>query len=81
MQERGMESDPRYAQLMSFMTNSALTTLILQPPPIRKEMDPLPTILKAGERRVPWGPSPIVAPAGESGEGRFSEPPIHQFPC
>ena len=31
------------------MTNSALTTLILQPPPIRKEMDPLPTILKANQ--------------------------------
>ena len=60
--------------------NSARTKFISQPPPIRKEMY-FPLMLKDGVVRVPWGISPCNCPAGTSGDGRCSLPPIHQFPC
>ena len=64
----------------SFTISSARTTLISQPPPMRNEIVG-PIILKRGEVRVPWGPSPWISPAFASSEGRFSCPPIHQSPC
>ena len=60
--------------------NSARTSFILQPPPIRNEIVS-PVILKSGEVRVPCGSSPCSCPAVADSEGRSSAPPIHQFPC
>ena len=61
-------------------TNSARTSFISQPPPIRNEIVS-PVIVKNGEVRVPCGPSPCTCPAVADSEGRSSAPPIHQFPC
>ena len=60
--------------------NSARTVFMSQPPPILNEIR-LPTILKNGETRVPWGPSPWSAPGVAALDGLFSAPPIHQSPC
>ena len=60
--------------------NSARIKFISHPPPIRNEML-LPLMLKNGEVRVPWGPSPWIPPGGAVLEGRSSNPPIHQSPC
>ena len=60
--------------------NSEQTFLMSQPPPIKNEIR-FPTILKNGEARVPWGPSPWTAPAVAASDGLFSYPPIHQSPC
>ena len=42
-----------------------------------------PTIWKQGEVRVPWGKSAFGGcfPGGALSFGRYSAPPIHQFPC
>ena len=62
-----------------FTISSARTESLLQPPPMRNEMV-LPTIAKQGDVRVPKAASPWILPAGSSGEGRISAPPIHQSP-
>ena len=62
--------------------SSARISFISQPPPIRNEML-WPTIWKQGEVRVPWGKSAFGGcfPGGALSFGRYSAPPIHQFPC
>ena len=63
--------------------SSARISLMLHPPPMRKEIF-LPTIRKQGEMRVPWEESPPSGgrfPAGSILLVRFSAPPIHQSPC
>ena len=63
--------------------SSARISLIVHPPPMRKEIF-LPTIRKQGEMSVPWGgsaPSGCCLPELSFSLGRFSAPPIHQSPC
>ena len=62
------------------ITNSARIVFMSQPPPIRNEIW-FPVMVKYGDVRVPWCPSPWYFPAGADLEGRSSYPPIQKSPC
>lgn len=63
------------------ITNSAQKRLMSLPPPIKKDILPLATMVKAGDATVPCGPSSWNNPAGKLGLGRFSKLAIHQSLC
>ena len=59
--------------------SSARISFTKQIPPIRNRRE-FPLIQKQWDVIVPWGTSLLIAPAWSGGLGRFSKPPINQFP-